>query len=109
MNTLDSREKELERMAERVAARRDLESLGTPAIKLLREIVAGDSVIRKKAPKAALALEGQGFVFIRNTGDRWTEEVTITAALFGEEALDALDEEVDDEAQEEIIPANKPR
>ena len=61
------------------------------------------SVTRKKASKAALGLEDQGFVFIRDSGDTWAEEITITASLFGEDALEALD------TPEEIIQTNKPR
>lgn len=80
-----------EALAEAVA---QLRCLGRHARKLLAECVATQGITRTAASKAAEALESAGFVFLRDTGNLFEPKIVITPSLSGEEALEALEEEV---------------
>ena len=73
------------------AAANQLMGLGQVARRLLEECVEKQGVKRKKASAAAVRLNDAGFVFIRETGEQWEPEITITPSLAGEEALEWLE------------------
>lgn len=79
---------------ESMRAAKDLQSLGAPAVKLLRDVVEHQEVHRKKKSVAAHKLEDAGF--IRAVGNNFScgidNGVTLYSCLAGEEALDAMDE-----------------
>jgi hypothetical protein len=70
-----------------------LRKLGGHAIKLLSECVEKQEVSRQKSSAAALALESEGFLFIREN-ENWpmVQGVILTPSLAGEEALEYLEE-----------------
>lgn len=68
-----------------------LKALGSAARKLLSTCVEHQSATRRTQSKAALALEMEGFLFIRFTGSVFYEEYLFTPTLAGEEALDWLE------------------
>lgn len=73
----------------------ELRCLGPAAVRLLAECVEHQGVTRKKVSTAARQLESLGFVFIRETGDLWATEYAIAPSLTGEEALEALEGEME--------------
>lgn len=81
-----------ESVGEAQSAVTDLRALGGAALRLLRECVQEQGVTRSKASAAAIALEDAGFVFIRDLCV-FDDSVRITPSLWGEEALELLDEE----------------
>lgn len=68
-----------------------LKALGSAARKLLSTCVAHQTVTRRAQSAAALALEMEGFLFVRFTGSVFYEEYLLTPTLAGEEALDWLE------------------
>lgn len=70
-----------------------LRKLGGHAIKLLSECVEKQEVSRQKPSAAALALESEGFLFIREN-ENWPiiPGVFLTPSLAGEEALECLED-----------------
>ncbi|MYM92539.1 hypothetical protein [Duganella vulcania] len=69
-----------------------LAALGQHARKLLAECVESTGVKRKQVSAAALALESQGFLFVRDIGTLWQAQFELMPSLQGEEALQVLDE-----------------
>ncbi|MBA9846782.1 hypothetical protein [Ralstonia pickettii] len=80
-----------ETVAEAQAAAFQLERLGGAACRLLEQCVEAQALKRTKPSKTALRLSDAGFLFIRETGDLWRQDITLLPSLAGEEALDALD------------------
>lgn len=76
---------------ERWQAANDLHSLGGHCIRLLAEAVEHQCIKRTKASTVAEKLYNQGFIFI-DSRDCWSTEVTIKPSLWGEEALEILDD-----------------
>ncbi|ENZ78000.1 hypothetical protein [Ralstonia thomasii] len=81
-----------ETTADAQAAAFQLQSLGRAACRLLEQCVEAQELKRAKASASAHRLSDAGFLFIRETGDLWRPEVTLSPSLAGEEALDALDQ-----------------
>lgn len=75
---------------ERQLAARELHALGKPCIRLLAEVVAQQEVERSKSNIAAEKLFEAGFIFIHK--DSWSTEVKLSPSLWGEEALDILED-----------------
>jgi len=71
-----------------------LVKLGLPARKLLAEAVEATGVKRKQLSKAAKDLEAAGFLFVRDIGNLWESQFELVPTLAGEEALEALDEQL---------------
>ncbi len=71
-----------------------LVKLGLPARKLLAEAVEATGVKRKQLSKAAKDLETAGFLFVRDSGNLWESQFELVPTLAGEEALEALDEQL---------------
>jgi DNA-binding MarR family transcriptional regulator len=72
-----------------------LKDLGAACIKLLKEAVEHGEIKRAKLPKAAATLEEAGLLRIRESEDFWSKEVTLSATLYGWEAVDELLDEED--------------
>lgn len=72
---------------------RYLAALGARARKLLEECVTETVIIRTKLSAAAHALEGAGFIHIRDVGNVFTSEYEIKASLWGEDALAMLEQQ----------------
>jgi len=71
----------------------ELRGLGGHARRLLEECVEHQGITRSKPSKSAEALFDAGFVYIREIGDIIEpNKVEINPALWGEEALEALEE-----------------
>ena len=68
----------------------DLHSLGGHGIKLLAECVQDSVIKRSKLSPIASKLESAGFISVRD--DVHSTEVTLRSKLWGEEALELLDE-----------------
>lgn len=73
-------------------AAQDLRALSTPARRLLAQCVEAQELTRKAVSEAARALEDAGFVYVREIGHVMDREYRITPSLWGEEALEALQE-----------------
>lgn len=67
-----------------------LKALGPRARAFLEECVEHQTITRRTASKVAEQLCDLGFIFIRDTSDVFHKEVSISASLQGEEALEAL-------------------
>ena len=80
---------------DRAEAVSELKQMHPSARRLLAETVGASGVTRKKASDAALALENAGFVRMWGVGFG-DEEVRIVPTLWGEEALEVLDDEKDE-------------
>jgi hypothetical protein len=78
--------------ADALESARQLRAMGGHARRLLEELVATQGVTRAKVSKAASGLHDAGFIFLRDTGDLCAPEYTLTPALLGEEALEALEQ-----------------
>jgi hypothetical protein len=76
---------------ERWQAANDLHKLGGHCISLLAEAVEHQCIKRSKASPVAEKLYNQGFIFI-DVQSYWTTELTIKPSLWGEEALEILDD-----------------
>lgn len=76
---------------------RDLAALGSRARKLLEKCVAETVITRAKISAAAHALEGAGFIHIRDVDNVFTREYEIKASLWGEDALSMLEQQKDQE------------
>lgn len=71
----------------------ELKALGGHARRLLAECVEHQGVTRSKPSKSAEALFDAGFVHIREIGDMFEpNKVQIDPAIWGEAALEALEE-----------------
>lgn len=81
-----------EASAQEAASR--LRGLGRAAQTLMATCVAEQALVRRALSPAAAALEGEGFVFVRNTGSVFYTEFTLSPTLAGEEALEWLEAEV---------------
>ena len=78
---------------ERIQAALELKALGGHARRLLAECVEHQGVTRSKSSKSAESLFDAGFVHIREIGDLWEpNKVQIDPAIWGEEALETLEE-----------------
>lgn len=73
-------------------AAQDLRALSTAARRLLAQSVEAQELTRKAVSEAARALEDAGFVYVREIGHVMDRDYRITPSLWGEEALEALQE-----------------
>jgi len=74
------------------AAAELLRAMGGHARRLLEQCVESQGLTRKAVSGAARALHDAGFIFVRETGILGGDaEFTLTPALAGEEALEALE------------------
>ena len=79
-----------ETVADAQAAAFQLERLGGTACRLLEQCVGAQELKRTKGSQTALRLSDAGFLFIRESGNLWRQEIALLPSLAGEEALDAL-------------------
>lgn len=84
-----------ETLDDAIDSARKLKSLGGAARKLLSECVEHSGVNRKSLSATARALETAGFLFIRDDSSLWTADFHLSPSLTGEEALQILDEGID--------------
>lgn len=73
-------------------AAQDLRAQSTAARRLLAQSVEAQELTRKAVSEAARALEDAGFVYVREIGHVMDRDYRITPSLWGEEALEALQE-----------------
>lgn len=75
---------------ERIEAVRDVHTLTPSAKKLLREVTEHTKLVDKRISESIQALESAGFVSVSEP-DYWSKRVTVTATLWGEEAIELYD------------------
>jgi hypothetical protein len=69
-----------------------LKEMGGQARNLLSECIEHQGIKRKKVSAVAQSLENAGFVFIKDNGTLWTEEIEIIPSMMGEEAMELYEE-----------------
>lgn len=91
-----------ESMDDAVESAKALQSMGWRARKVLAEVVETSGIVRTTVSRAAKNLEDVGFLLIRDIGNGWDNKFELVPTLFGEEALQVLDE-IEDRLHQSLI------